>query len=114
MSVTSEPIVSMNSPHVKHRARAGSEGASPDSVSVSSVESEDEDDDDDDVVSASFRFLQGVFRSQRDLFAQSYDLRFELTAKDDHGLTTTQTHTNENPPWPNYPAARCRKQSETN
>lgn len=46
ISVTSEPIVSLNSPKVCHRNRAGSEGASPGSASASSAE-EDEDDDDE-------------------------------------------------------------------
>lgn len=46
ISVTSEPIVSLNSPKVCHRNRAGSEGASPGSASASSAD-DDEDDDDE-------------------------------------------------------------------
>jgi len=40
----------MNSPQVKHRTRAGSEGASPDSVSVSSDDLEEEDEEEEKVV----------------------------------------------------------------
>jgi hypothetical protein len=38
----------------------------------------------------SFQFLQGVCRAQKDLAEQSYDLQFELSVKDEHGLDTTQ------------------------
>ena len=49
--MTSEPIVSMNSPKICHRRiRSGSEGASPGSDTDSSPD-EDEDEDDDTVSS---------------------------------------------------------------
>lgn len=53
ISVTSEPIVSMNSPKVCRRTRAGSEGASPGSATASSQEDEDDEDDDEAVNSYS-------------------------------------------------------------
>lgn len=51
--MTSEPIVSMNSPKVCRRTRAGSEGASPGSATASSQEDEDDEDDDEAVNSYS-------------------------------------------------------------
>jgi hypothetical protein len=39
---------------------------------------------------ASFRFLQDIYRVQKDLGSRDYDLRFALTARDPQGLTTTQ------------------------
>jgi hypothetical protein len=39
---------------------------------------------------ASFRFLQDIYRAQKALASQGYELRFQLTARDERGLTTTQ------------------------
>ncbi len=43
-----------------------------------------------DEMQSSFRFLQDLYRAQKDLAAQDYTLRFELDAKDEHGLSTSQ------------------------
>jgi hypothetical protein len=40
---------------------------------------------------AAFNFIRGIYRSQKDIAAQGDDLRFELTARDERGLTTTQS-----------------------
>lgn len=45
ISVTSEPIVSLNSPKMYSRLRSGSEGASPETQSEQSQEEDEEDDD---------------------------------------------------------------------
>ncbi|HLK58451.1 MAG TPA: hypothetical protein VKU00_17920 [Chthonomonadaceae bacterium] len=42
-----------------------------------------------DELKSSFRFLQSIYRAQTALAAQDYDLRFELTARDEHGLTAS-------------------------
>jgi hypothetical protein len=39
---------------------------------------------------SSFRLLKDIYRAQPEIAAQDYTLRFELTARDEHGLTTTQ------------------------
>lgn len=41
-------------------------------------------------LTTSFNFLKSIYRAQGDLAQQDYDLRFELAARDEHGLTTAQ------------------------
>src|SRR5262249_4365338 len=41
-------------------------------------------------VANAFRFIQGIYRAARDVPPESDDLRFQLTARDGHGRSTTE------------------------